>query len=296
MKNTILLLMTALLVLMTVSCASVKKTDEKNAFEKESEVKNVEIESKKADAETVPLSESAEEKENNQSDAIGGSNICGIHNFGYHCYPKEIIEYIGEQRFREWANNAHSIIDENGCWPDGNLFCCIELFDVPNEVIIEAYQNDFYNHDWDIEAILTKDSVAFENHARNTVESQYDKKMATEMLLKYRLYDFMEKNTDEKTESYFKMITNNGTNYPVCEVSLYEMISNTSLTKADFENALGNASSVNGEKYEYPHFDYDLDLLFGEADTLADMINAIEDNGYESKVKLADALLHKDKE
>ncbi|MBE6686446.1 MAG: hypothetical protein E7591_04350 [Ruminococcaceae bacterium] len=296
MKKFIMFLMTALLILVMISCTSMKKTEENIVLKKEAETNNAGIDREEAGMNTTPIIESDEENKNYDVGAIGGSNICSIHNFGYHCYPKEIIAYIGEERFREWANNAHSIIDENGCWPDGNLFCCIELFDVPNEVIIEAYQNDFYNHDWDIEAILTKDSVAFENHARNTVESQYDKKMSTEMLLKYRLYDIMEKKTDEKTESYFKMITNNGTNYPVCKVTLYEMISNTSLTKADFEKALGNASSVNGEKYAYPHFDYDLDLLFGEADTLADMINVIEDNGYESKVKLADALLHKDKE
>ncbi|MBE6572847.1 MAG: hypothetical protein E7652_00465 [Ruminococcaceae bacterium] len=229
---------------------------------------------------------------NDDPKPIGGTGICEVHNFGYHCYPKEIKDYIGEEHFRKWSNEAHSTTNEEGCWPNGNILLCIEYFDVPDEIIIEAYQNDYYNRDWDIKALLERDHEAFERYARNSITTNSSAKLSSEQSLKFRLFDFMKTKTDKKTVDYYNTITNNGSYFPCSEITLYDMISNTSLTKDDFINALGDATSNNREDFVTPYFEYNLDLLFGDTETLTKMIDNLEIPYYESRVKMADALLH----
>ena len=237
-------------------------------------------------------SESINDSVSNDSTAIGGNDICTVHNMSYHFYPTEFSDYIGNDVFYEWLNKSHINTDEEGCWPDGNVILCVEYFDIPDEIIINAYKNDYYNNNWYIKALLERDEVKFESYARESVVNGEDSKMLSEMMLKFRLFDIMATKTDEKTINYYNEITNKGANYPVCKVSISDMIINTSLTETDFTSALISASSVNGNKGERICFEYNTDLLFGDPKILTETMDKVETEPYESRVKMCDAALH----
>lgn len=235
----------------------------------------------------------ADENSNEDTDRnIDGNNICEIHNYVYHCYPSSFVEYVGSDKFFEWSNNAHLTKDEEGCWPKGNIILCIEKFDISDELIIEAYINDFYNKNWNIKALLEKDAEASEAYARETMENGYDTQLSNEMYLKYRLFDIIKYKKDDMTVEYYNKITDNGTTTLVQNVTIYELVSNTSLTKDDFVAACEAEVKANDEINEEAHFDYNLDLLFDKPEVLSKMIEELDVPYYESRIKLIDALLH----
>ncbi|MBE6572845.1 MAG: hypothetical protein E7652_00455 [Ruminococcaceae bacterium] len=301
MKNTLIIFLVCSVLTTFISCSkpesSQKETDEYVNIPESSDTSYI-ADTDLPDSETeIDITEEViptpgTTDTNNDPKPIGGTGICEVHNFGYHCYPKEIKDYIGEEHFRKWSNEAHSTTNEEGCWPNGNILLCIEYFDVPDEIIIEAYQNDYYNRDWDIKALLERDHEAFERYARNSITTNSSAKLSSEQSLKFRLFDFMKTKTDKKTVDYYNTITNNGSYFPCSEITLYDMISNTSLTKDDFINALGDATSNNREDFVTPYFEYNLDLLFGDASVMTNTINNLDIPEYESRVKMADALLH----
>ena len=106
------------------------------------------------------------------------------------------------------------------------------------------------------------------------------------------MFEILEEKTDIKTVEYYKTVTDKGSHFPCSEITLYEIISNTSLTKDDFITALGKATSNNREDFVTPHFEYNLDLLFGDQSPMEEAIKNLEIPEYESRVKMIDALLH----
>lgn len=284
MKKLLLITLIILLIISCASCSDTKKDEVNEKNETDQKILNAQ--------ESEPL----EEKENTEEPIGGGDTICPVHTLYYHAYPDIIVEYIGRDNFYSWIEGKE-VQDDEGCYPEANIFKLIEYFDVPNDIIIETYKNDFYNCEWDMESLLSRDEEGFDESSRrmkgDDSHNEYRVKLLNERALKHALFDIMERKEDSKTAEYYNLISDNGSVSPVTEVSIYEMVSNTSLTKEDFIDALDGVAGEESSETSESHFDYDLDLLFGEGNALVNSINTIEDNGYESKVKLADALLHK---
>ena len=233
---------------------------------------------------------------NEDPDPIGGGDVlCPIHTYYYHAFPSIITNYIGQEEFRKWVDPTALVRDKNGCYPEGDILKCVEHFNIPDEVIIEAYQNDFYNCDWDMESLLARDAESFDKISResrsNPEYNIYRTKLYNERDLKERLFDILKTKTDAKTIEYYNRISDNGTKIPWCEVSIIDIVINTSITKNEFAEVL-NPTNQKDENGDIQRFEYNLDLLFGDTETLTKMIDNLEIPYYESRVKMADALLH----
>ena len=268
----------------------VKEPITTNDVRSDSDTVNQETNDVRPDSDTV-------NQETEINEIGGGDVLCPVHNVAYHAYPNFLISYIEEERFMEWANEVSITRDNEGCYPDGNILICVEYFDVPDDVILEIYKNDYVNSDWNIEALLDHDAEALEEDARNKASSEeyqiYSEKMRNEISLKYELFDIMKSKNDIKTANYFNKITENGTTYPVYEVTFSNMVTNTSLTKADLNDALDRITQTDTATDKFHYFEYNFDLLFDTDTTvMATDIEEIEAHPYESEIKLTDALLH----
>lgn len=234
----------------------------------------------------------------NKIDFGGGENsICSIHNFAYHWYDSALISYIGEDRFTNWAKSISTEDVQEGCISSNNIYKCIEHFDIPNEIIIELYQNDYLNNDWDMEALLARNEKAFEESALQKATLEYHnnvyKKLESEIKFKRELFRRIGELTDTKSVEYYNKVTNNGNTNPVYTITIQELVNNTTLTKTDLEEALAFATSYDGIENYQPHFNYNFNLLFGSGvSVLNNNITNIEPKPYESVVMLSDALLH----
>lgn len=294
MKKIILLLCVTTL-LTTVSCAS--KTEPTNNITNEPEKIEETIEI--VENITTETAEKTDTSTNNSDNTptvkpIGGSSGgCQIHDHLYHSYSDKLINYIGEEKFYEW-NESTKIEGETGCIPNRNFYSCIEYFDIPNEVIIEVYKDNYFDSiNWNIKALLARDKEAFEYSARlENIDYEYSEKMTSEMMLKLNLLYCMRDKKDEKTIEYYSKVTEKGTYYPICTISIYEMISNSSITREEFLDSLAFATAKGEELWANPRFEYNLDLLFGDQSAMEEAIKNLEIPEYESRVKMIDALLH----
>lgn len=230
---------------------------------------------------------------NDEPKPIGGSFHCNIHSFSYHSYPDIIVNYIGEDDFMNWQKSFNDLNNDERC-SKRNILTCIEYFNVPNEIIINAYQSDFYYCDWDMEALLSKDEQAFSESSQKNISDNttiiYRNKLNFELMMKISLFNIIKSKQDETTILYYNRISNNNTLVPACGVSFYDLVINTSITKDDLIHAYDKALISLNETY--PHFIYDFDLLFDNRSIIEKRIETLNIPEYESRVKMIDALLH----
>ena len=219
----------------------------------------------------------------------GGWPICMFHEDSYHTYPGTLVQIVGEEEFRAWIdpiekNWEYIPYTETECpFPNSNIVEFIKHFGITDEQLIYAYNDDFYHLQWDMEALLAEDYEAFEQHAIELRASKEYRKLWEEQSLKYSIFDKLKLLKDDASVKYYNSITDNGKRHPVSEVTILELVENSSLTREDIQKYFNKDENM---------FEYDLSLLFENREEYKRMISELEIPYYESEVKLIDALLH----
>ncbi len=227
---------------------------------------------------------------NNDTSEIGGGwPICMLHEDSYHTYPEALVRIVGEEAFRAWIdpiedNWEYIPYTETECpFPNASIVDFIKKFGITDEQLMDAYNDDPYHLQWDMEALLAEDYEAFEQHAIEIRASKEYRKLWEEQSLKYSIFDKLKLLKDDASVEYYNSITDNGKRHPVSEVTILELVENSSLTREDIQKYFNKDENM---------FEYDLSLLFENREEYKRMISELEIPYYESEVKLIDALLH----
>ena len=163
MKRIFTAILTVCMIMGLASCTSRQEPTE---TEPETKVMT-EAESK---TETAAPQEKSDDR-GGDSEAMGGTQICQVHDYTFHSVPDFLIKYVGEERAIEWlTENQDQTPDETGCpYPRGSLYGIIHDFDIPREALEHAYYEgmNWYNAIWDIDLLLSDDAEAVDQFYRD---------------------------------------------------------------------------------------------------------------------------------
>ena len=105
------------------------------------------------------------------SGAMGGTQICQVHDQTYHSVPQALSIYVGQDRANEWfESHDEPELDETGClYPKGTVYQFIHDFDIPREALEHAYYEgmNWYSEIWDIDILLSEDAAAVDQLYRD---------------------------------------------------------------------------------------------------------------------------------
>lgn len=237
----------------------------------------------------------------------GGGPICQVHAGHYHYFDCEVFfDYVGVEEFCEWEatfrdENGWLITNDNSCLGDLNIMNFINTFDIPDEVIIEAYFSKYYNNYWNIELLLSRDEATYEEYAVKLYDSgnelynrgTYKQLLSYEEGVKERIRYKIGEKTDEKSKEYYKTINLT----PLSTISIMEMVENSSLTVEDLDSCVSvdpNLSDIEYNNYYCRPYKYvyNFDLLFDERVALDAEIKKLEFDPLVPEAVQLDALLH----
>ncbi|MBR5516041.1 MAG: hypothetical protein IKU52_07555 [Clostridia bacterium] len=265
----------------------------------------------------IPESEAGEnsinealETEGYRDKVIGGGGYgvtsCSIHSYHYHNFEDNevLMNYVGEDNYYQWKKDFYDesgyFIQDSELYEKHNLLEFIKVFNIPDEVVIEAYLWDYYDSRWNIELLLSKDEIAYAEYAKALKKGggDYNRTSKRDVLLDYEkglklcIVNKIGKKEDKPSQQYYNKIKNKS----VSLISIVELIDNSSVTLDDLESMVSIDRNFNNLKYSNYYcrpykYIYNFDLLFDERVALDAQIETLEYERFVPKAVTIDSLL-----
>ena len=244
MKKAIMIMtILSILIISMSSCQERKIPKQEQLDPTETDIITTE-KAKETTAETEPLE--METPTEGKTGMGGTSGMCTVHCDFYHAYPFALIDYIGEEDFYNWNNQASIRSNTSDCpFPNSSIYDCIQYFNIPRGDLEEMYFSDptIYNSRiWDFDLLYSddKDAVDAFYRNRNELESIAEKRRAFQHI-KFAIFV----KNESKWEDYFD------TESPTPQTSLADIVKAFNVPRETLESYGAASADPGGTTYDY---------------------------------------------
>ncbi len=214
-----------------------------------------------------------------QNVPIGGNHLCQIHCEDYHIFPELLNYCLTEEQREEWYRIApYTPIDDiSYCVPEKNIKACIDYFDIPKELMEEAFENAWGYCTHNIDLLYSDDQDAIDAYykdrlSRDATSLKQNRLIYLKSNLIKKYYglsttEILKKPYDQQTD-LDKELSN------VKQVSLMRIIQLFQISRDDLEEMITKSMEHLPAYYDYYNgksvYNFRFDLIYNDNGTLKD--------------------------
>lgn len=219
----------------------------------------------------VELTQQTQETTKNETSRdAGGINLCKLHAIDFHTFTGEMIDYVGEEQFREWYNDcATKDSGIAGCLYYANIYRFIEDFAFPRAVFEAIYygSTSFYFSDYDVNVLYDTDAETVSQYYISNDRNEEREKYSTLGEIKFGIAEYAAMSNDPKMNNFFEKYCRDKT---IVEWSIADFIRETRIDKIELQKLITDVTvrEYPGKTVVLECFDFDYDVLYNTAETM----------------------------
>ena len=191
--------------------------------------------------------------------------LCTIHKAYYHSYPRDLIEYIGDE-FYDWVHMEESKSDSDltdDCpYSHCNIIECLEYFDITKEEFSELYYTSlYYFYPYDPDVMYSGNMVEIQNLFKDdmTEDLEFENKRKLGLAKAYLRAELSEMSVNEQIIDKYQQL-------PMTAWTFSDIISEAQISQDTFETFLSEHRSFSDA--------FDVDAIYAQVEAMEEVTSA----------------------